>query len=259
MPHTQIDVDVIAANPWIRTIIHQETVTSTNTFASQFVAADSRDLPLLVLADEQTAGRGRGENQWWSGDGSIALSLAVSRSELTLVPQTIYSLAVAVAVRETLLSYLEPGRIALKWPNDVVLDGQKVAGILLETAAPAASVLVVGIGLNANNDFLAAPPDIRKRATSIKNALGRSVDLSQLICGLVARLEAVFTNRITAAELLAAYRRADFLAGKCIRVHRERESVTGEGMGIDKNGSLLLATAAGEVSLASGTVEIISN
>ena len=259
MPNNQIEVEAIVANAWIRTLVHERAVASTNTLAGQLVASGVCELPLLVLADEQTAGRGRGSNQWWSREGSITLSLAVSRAELTIVPQSIYSLAVAVAVHNALATTVETGRLALKWPNDVMLDGRKVAGILLESAGPAASVLVVGIGLNANNDFRDAPVDVRLRAISAAAACGRPIDATKFACRLVSCLQSVFTSRDTAADVLAQYRAADFLAGKRIRVCREGESWVGECIAVDDAGSLVLATASGSISLASGTVEIDPN
>ncbi len=257
MAYDQIDVAIIAANPWIRTVVHERVVTSTNTLVAQLVASGSCELPLLMLADEQTEGRGRGSNRWWSSPGSITLSLAVGRTELTISPRSIYSLAVAVAVREALSADIAPERLALKWPNDVMLDERKVAGILLETAGPMASVLVVGIGINANNDCNAAPPEMRQRATSIADTLQRPIGLTPLIVGLISTLQSAFTNRTTGAELLARYRRADYLAGKRIQVLREGECLIGDGAGIDDAGSLLVATDSGSISISSGTVEII--
>lgn len=252
-----IDLDAIAAKGWLRKIVHERSVDSTNSRAMDLLASGNCELPLLVLADEQTAGRGRGSNRWWSSRGSITLSLAVSRTELRLTPQSLYSLAVAVAVRDVLAAFIDSARIGLKWPNDVLLDGKKAAGILLETGGPSASALIVGMGVNANNDFAGAPVDVRARATSVAEISGQPVSQTGLISDIVVELQNTFTRLNSGDGILTRYRRADYLLGRRVRIHQDGEGVEGECAGIADSGELVLVTANGRISLASGSVEML--
>lgn len=254
-----LDLAKIRENSWIRTFVYEKQVTSTNTLAMQMASSSHLEMPLLFLADEQVSGRGRGTNSWWSTAGSVTMSLAVSRVGLTMTPQAVYSLGAALAVLATLKPYAAAERLALKWPNDVMCDGKKLAGILLETAHGLNDALIIGIGINVNNQLASAPENIRNIGTSLSDATGNPVNRSELVCGLVSNLEELCARRSSVDQLIEDYRRVDFLWGKQVRVHRAGESLCGVCRGIDGSGALLLATSDELISLASGTVEVESD
>ncbi len=258
MPPNQIDIQAIAKCSWIRTLVYERSVGSTNTWAAEIVSAAKCKLPLLVLADEQTAGRGRELNQWWSSEGSIMLSLAVDRSTLTIEPQSLCSLGVGCALLSTLDSFVESSDLALKWPNDVMLRGKKVAGILIETAGTAASALVIGIGVNLNTDFQSAPSEIQSRATSVSRILGKQIPATKFLVDLLANLANLFSGNLQSGEILSQYRRANFLFGQLVRIRQGNQHFTGTCMDVDSSGAIIVLTDAGAVALVSGTVEMFS-
>ncbi len=255
MPPNQIDIQAIAKCSWIRTLVYERSVGSTNTWAAEIVSAAKCKLPLLVLADEQTAGRGRELNQWWSSEGSITLSLAVDRSTLTIEPQSLYSLGVGCALLSTLDSFVESSDLALKWPNDVMMRGKKVAGILIETAGTTASALVIGIGINLNTDFQSAPSEIQSRATSVSGIVRKQIPPTKFLVDLLANLADLFSGNLQSGEILTQYRRANFLSGQLVRIRQGNEHFTGTCTDIDNSGALVVRTETGLVALTSGTVE----
>jgi BirA family biotin operon repressor/biotin-[acetyl-CoA-carboxylase] ligase len=214
---------------------------------------------MLVWADEQTAGRGRGSKSWWSGVGSVTFSLALSRNGLSLEPQSLYSLAVALAVRASIREFVAEDRLALKWPNDVLLDGRKLGGILLETAGSAGNVLVIGIGLNVNNALAQAPPDVRSRAISLVEATGHSVEPSRLVGVLLPALQALIIAKPRSAEIVRVFRRYNFLKGKQISVVHNNSALRGKCIDLDETGALVVDTEQGRRSLSTGTVEVVDD
>ena len=151
-------------------------------------------LPCLVLANRQTAGRGRGDKRWWSGEGAILMSLGFellpgSRDQLPIL-----SVNVARSVINVLNRYLPQHNIELHLPNDVHVDGKKICGILLESPTPRYGIL--GIGLNVNNRLGDIPPeflhDLTDRSiTSMIELLGKETDIPRLTSELLTELQAL--------------------------------------------------------------------
>ena len=151
--------------PLARTVeVHAE-LGSTNDRARELIAGDAA-LPALVVAERQTAGRGRGANRWWSTDGALTFSIAIDAAQLRLSPEQngLLSLATAVAIVDAIRE--TTGFTAgIKWPNDVYLNDKKLAGLLIESPRPGR--LVIGVGINVANRFDEAPAEVRHRATSL--------------------------------------------------------------------------------------------
>lgn len=146
---------------------------STNTHALTRAAEPELLLPRLIWAERQTAGRGRGANEWWSASGAVTCSLLIDGPAIGLPPERWpqVSMVTAIAVAETLEQFLPAERIGLKWPNDVQLDRRKVAGILVEAAPVVPGRLVIGLGLNVGNSFRRAPADLQSLAVSLADVL----------------------------------------------------------------------------------------
>lgn len=216
--------------------LHLRTVDSTNSRARDLAAAGAPH-GTLVTATEQSAGRGRQGRSWVAPAGQALLLSLVLRRWTRLLP-----LAAGVAVAE------EAGAGAMvKWPNDVLVQGRKVAGILVE-GRPQAGWMVLGIGLNvavSPEDF---PPELRDTATG----LGRTAaEVEPTLVGLLGRLG----HWLGPADdqVLEALRTRDALAGREVR-WGEGE---GRAEGIDADGSLLVRTAAGEQqALRAGEVHL---
>lgn len=229
---------------------HFRQVGSTNTVARELAEAGAPN-GTVVTADEQTAGRGRQGRTWTAAPGSALLFSAIVRPLDKRHP--LLPLAVPLAVCET-AERLRPGiECKVKWPNDVHLDGRKLAGILIE-ARPQEEWAVLGIGLNltiAEDEF---PEELRDRATSL--FADRRAPSGVAAAARVALSEAL--ERWVEADtgtILAAWRERDTLLGR--EVSWERGSGVAEG--IDERGFLLVRLADGErVALGAGDVHLTS-
>jgi BirA family biotin operon repressor/biotin-[acetyl-CoA-carboxylase] ligase len=228
-----------------RPYLWQETCPST-----QDVLRADPDLPegAVAVAEHQTAGRGRGGRRWEDVAGaSLLLSVLLRPPAAAPVEQLalVAGLAVAEAVDE------QPAAAAIKWPNDVLLRGRKVAGILLEASE---GVVVCGIGINVAQTAGQLPADTRLPAGSLAEARGRAPDRAHLLVDLLDRLERRYDTWLDRglAALLPELERRDALRGHVVTVGY----VVGTAMGIAPDGRLRVVGADGaERQVASGEVE----
>jgi BirA family transcriptional regulator, biotin operon repressor / biotin---[acetyl-CoA-carboxylase] ligase len=209
--------------------VHHRVTDSTNERARLLAAAGAPN-GTLVTADEQTAGRGRQGREWVARAGDALLASVVLHNPSASLP-----LAAAVAVCEAL-----PVDAAIKWPNDVWIDRRKVAGLLVE-ARPQEGWAVLGIGVNVRD----APPI--DHVTSLDGALG----VEELLERLLLALDAWLSRPLP--EVLAAWRSRDALLGEQVRW----QNGSGEGVGIDESGALLVETDSGVVALDAGEVHLL--
>lgn len=217
--------------------VHYRVIASTNARARELAAAGAPH-GTLVTAAEQSAGRGRQGRTWTAAPGRALLCSIVTREPPRLLP-----LVAGVAVAEVVGS-----RALLKWPNDVLIDGRKVAGILVE-GRPQEGWAVVGVGLNVAllvSDF---PPALRETA----GTLGLEPDaVEPTLTALLGHLEHWIAA--PADLVLQAVRERDAVLGRPVRWAGGR----GTGAGIDGDGRLVVATAAGSVSLDAGEVHLLA-
>lgn len=208
----------------------------------------------VAIADQQTAGRGRRGHAWSSppGAGLYLSYLARPTRHLGLV-----TLAAGVAVREGVAA--STGLAAqLKWPNDVMVGGRKLAGLLAEGIAvgtPGASV-TIGVGLNLRP--AAYPPDVAARATSLESELGRPVEASALLVGILERLADALRvlDDDRPGDILQAWRRASPSAlGTLVSWNDGRVARTGLTAGIDDSGALLVRTESGTERVIAGELQ----
>jgi BirA family biotin operon repressor/biotin-[acetyl-CoA-carboxylase] ligase len=239
-------------------LVHLDTIGSTNDHARTLANAGAPD-GTVVVAEEQTAGRGR-QGRSWSAPRGRALTVSVIRrlsddphpEQLELLP-----LAVAVAVAEA-SEEVAGVRCRIKWPNDVWIGERKLAGILIESR-PQDRWAVIGIGLNVDTDQRELDPQLRESAISLRIAGGVSIDrdraLAALLAGLAARLDELDRGNVDA--VLAAYRERDLLRGRQISWLSGTRRSTGEAQGIDERGSLIVFAPGGErFTLSSGEVHL---
>lgn len=251
--NTPFDAEALQASPLVSGVeIHHE-LGSSNDRAKQ-LATSAVELPQLIIADHQTAGRGRGDHHWWSSAGALTYSLLINPATygISSASQGLLSIATAVAVIDAVQATTRL-RAALKWPNDVLLEGKKLAGILLE--APRPDRLVIGIGMNVNNRFDDAPEAIAAQAISLCEATGAEF-------GRQAVLEAflsAFSKRLRNLEsTLAAAREACVLTGRTV-THVDGERTTaGVCQGLGEDGALLVATGEGLLKCRSGSIHLRS-
>jgi BirA family biotin operon repressor/biotin-[acetyl-CoA-carboxylase] ligase len=216
--------------------LHLRSIGSTNARARELAQAGAPH-GTAVTADEQTAGRGRQGRGWATPPGSaLAVSLVIRD------PDPLLSLRAGLAVAD-----LAGAGARVKWPNDVLVDGRKVAGVLVEGHLQEGWA-VLGIGVNAALDPAVLPDEVRERAGTL------GLDPSQLpraLADLLAALERRLAE--TPEETLAALRGLDALAGRPVRW----EGGAGTGAGIADDGTLLVRGAEGTLhALAAGEVHL---
>jgi BirA family transcriptional regulator, biotin operon repressor / biotin---[acetyl-CoA-carboxylase] ligase len=240
---------------------HFRQVGSTNTVARELAEAGAPN-GTVVTADEQTAGRGRQGRTWTAAPGAALLFSAIVRPLAERHP--LLPLAVPLAVCET-AEHLRPGvECKVKWPNDVHLDGRKLAGILIE-ARPQEEWAVLGIGLNltiAEDEF---PEELRDTATSLFADARPAVPYDRH--SGIRNSPAVEAARVALSEALERWVEAD--SGRILAAWRERDTLRGREVswergsgvaeGIDERGYLLVRLADGErVALGAGDVHLTS-
>ena len=204
-----------------------------------------------MTAGAQTAGRGRLGRTWAAPPGAAVLASLLLRGlseRAALLP-----LAAAVAVCEACERCAEL-ECAIKWPNDVWIDGRKVAGILLE-GRPQEGWLALGIGLNVTTQADRLPEELRTTATSLAIATGASQATAPGVEAVLAALLEALERRLPARpdDVLGAWGQRDALSGHPVRWQG------GEGVaeGIDASGALLVSTPGGRVELHAGEVTLI--
>jgi BirA family transcriptional regulator, biotin operon repressor / biotin---[acetyl-CoA-carboxylase] ligase len=249
-----IDVDRLLSQCPLVAVEYRESLDSTQDRAAA-LAADGARGPLLVVADRQTAGRGRGANRWWTGPGSLAFSLLFDPADWQLAGEAVpaRSLAAGVAVVRAVEPALYPHNVGLRWPNDVYVGSRKLAGILIDVLAGGRHVL--GIGLNVNNTFEGAPADVRDRGTSMFDLTGRLHDRTGVLAGLVNELlEMLAVSGTGATAIGRQFQDLCLQTGEWLEVALGDRVVAGRCLGVADDGALLLETDTGVRPLYSGIV-----
>ncbi len=250
-----LQVKRIVERTFVAEVEHYAAVGSTNDLARQFAAAGRHSLPLLIVADEQTAGRGRGTNRWWTGRGGLAFSLLIDAAArgITRERSPLVSLAAAIAVAEEAGRRLPSRRVGLHWPNDVYVEGRKLSGILAEFLADGHAVL--GIGINTNNSLDEAPPEVRGSAATLGELTGKYHNHTELLLAVFGRLETLLARLVGHPAEIG--RRANALClqhGRSLSIESGSRMIRGLCAGIDEDGSLLLDTGEGREKVFSGVL-----
>lgn len=236
---------------------HYESVASTMPLAHELAAAGAADGTIL-LAEEQTAGRGRRGRSWRAPRGSAILCSLICRPPLR--PGDLFLLTAAVSVGLCAGIARATGlRPQVKWPNDLLLDGRKLAGVLCESRFAGAGLAhaVVGFGLNVNlraADLPDTPGALPP--TSLALALGRPVDRADLLPALLAEIDAAY-GLLWDDRSDHLHRRWQALLaglGEEIRIETDQGARRGRFAGVDRSGALLLQTGAGIEPILVGDV-----
>jgi BirA family biotin operon repressor/biotin-[acetyl-CoA-carboxylase] ligase len=258
-------VDALLETAWLgRAWRYLEQCASTNDEAAAWLAAEGeRAAPhgAVVVAETQTGGRGRAGHSWYSPPDNLYLSVAL-RPPPTLEPRALppLTLAAAVALAGTVAGMgAEP---ELKWPNDVLVEGRKLGGVLTESSCQGARVasVIIGIGVNLNQRTF--PDELAGRATSLSLVTGQLIDRAAFAASLCRRLERWYDTFIARgpAPVIAAWRRHGHMLGQPVTVQVDGAPLAGTADDLEPDGALRLRTAdgrtvrvvAGEVTLAEG-------
>ncbi len=237
--------------PWL---IALETCPSTSTWALQHHAALAHGA--VVWTTRQTAGRGRDGRTWHAPPGVLTASFLL-RPERPADPRHL-ALAAGLAVAHAVEDLAPSTPVTIKWPNDCLLHGRKLAGILCEVPA-GSNALVVGLGLNVDPDWSQAP---EAAALSAQTAALAEVAAPRPLPELLATLRRYLLEAaglITTggfARLLPALRNRDALRDRLVTVRDADRSLTGTAIGLDDDGALRLDTGNGIIAVRSGHVII---
>lgn len=248
-------LDRILNETFIEQIDFHSEIDSTNNRGLQLMEEGNGHLPLLVLTERQTQGRGRGGNQWYSTNGSLTFSLLVPLENIPgdRIPQV--SLTVGHALCQAIESIAPHCDVAIKWPNDVYLDGRKLAGVLIELPPTQRRQAIIGIGINVNNSLNQAPKDVVATAISLRDALELELDPNEVLIQCLRSLDRQLTTlrnpQHTLSDQWNAYH---LLTGRQLELEVYSRRVTGKCVGIDDDGALLLDTGSGVERLLGGVV-----
>ena len=254
MPHNvPIDVARLLAETKLASVEYLASIHSTQEYAHKL--ATDVETPWLIVAEVQTAGRGRGSNIWWTGEGSLAFSLLIDPVAHGLsrqpVPQA--SLAAGIALIDAVSDWLGDTIVGLHWPNDVFAAGRKLAGILIDVLPEGRHI--VGVGLNVNNTFEAAPEEVRVRATSLVELTGRTLDRTDILLSFLRKFDRTLSQ--LASDPLTLGRRfqeACLQVGHDLTIELANRRTTGRCVGIAPDGALLLDTLNGRQTFYSGVL-----
>lgn len=237
-----------------RRLIYKESLASTNTYAYE-LARRGLEEGTCVIAEKQTAGKGRLERSWFSPEGkniyiSILLRPHISLSKINMLPFAC-SLSVAELVEKA--SNIRP---SLKWPNDVMIGGKKLCGILLEISSLKEMVnfAIVGIGLNVNMGEDDLPPTIRGIATSLYMETGVKYDRAK-ICGVLINTFEKYYEIFLKDDLYlirSLWEEKAQIRGKWVTLSDGTGLITGLCDGLDIDGALLIITETGTRKIYAG-------
>jgi BirA family biotin operon repressor/biotin-[acetyl-CoA-carboxylase] ligase len=242
-------------------LITLDKVDSTNTEAERHLAAGNQT-PLVILAREQTQGRGRRGRPWHSPAAGNLYGTFVFRPKLEPARLQDFTLWMGLNICELVANFckLEPG---LKWPNDLLIDGRKAGGMLTEARIDSDEVhdLVFGLGLNLNARSADLPRELQSIAVSLAEASGGPVEVNRFAAALITRVMSAygrFVENDYRAKFAELWARFDVLRGQSVNVTQGSRTITGTAAGIDDEGSLIVQTSpgmterfrAGEVTLS---------
>jgi BirA family biotin operon repressor/biotin-[acetyl-CoA-carboxylase] ligase len=257
----------IAATQFAGCLQYFASVTSTSDLALQ--AAQSGARSGVWIAGEQTAGRGRGSHAWYSspGDGLYMTALVAPPIPMQSAPNLSFTTAIAVqSAICTVFGFTRPAQLDIRWPNDLLLNQRKCAGILIDTASNPATpsqpatlrYAVIGIGINVNHTSF--PPDLDSIATSLRRELPdptkplrRETLAAAILLALDAELRSLTSNLRPRISNLSLY--SSWISGKRVRVESREPnpndpgsaSYTGVTAGLDPNGFLRVSGDDGQL------------
>jgi BirA family biotin operon repressor/biotin-[acetyl-CoA-carboxylase] ligase len=254
MPLSATDLQIAFRNSdFVRHFYFYPQIGSTNDKAKELAVAGVEE-GTIVIADAQTAGRGRGEHNWYSPAGlGIYVSVVLRPrcpAESAFGPHIAASLAAADAVESLHIQ----GTVGIKWPNDLVAEGGKLAGILSEVGIQGGRVdwHVAGIGINVNHTRTDFPPEIRERAVSLRELCHRRLDragvLVRIMQGFSRWYERFQVDGLPA--LLPEWRRRSAILGRVVRVETAGEGYLGTAVELEEDGAL-------RIRLESGAEEVL--
>jgi len=239
-------------------ILHFAEIASTNTLAMDLAHKGAAD-GTVVIAETQTGGKGRLGRTWESPRGNLYLS-AILRPGVPVHKAPLITLMGAVAVAEAVREHLG-APAGIKWPNDVLIGGKKVAGLLTEMSAEPDRIrhIVLGIGVNVNMGVRELAPEVRRTATTLAAATGARVDRTSFAKALLAGLDKWYQRFLkNEAYVLEAWKELNVTLGSRVAVSGAGRTLEGFAHGVDAEGRLILKLDDGTLrQVTAGDVTIV--
>jgi len=225
-------------------VIYYPSLTSTNEVAKREAQQGAAE-GTVIIADEQTAGKGRKKRVWLSPKGNIALSVILC-PDIAYLPSLIMLASLAVVNGIEAVTGLKP---QVKWPNDVLINGRKVCGILIENEVLRNTVnyAIIGIGVNVNlrrTDF----PEIKLTATSLSHEMGRDVSRLSVVRNLLVEMEKLYLMLRAGESIYEEWRDSLVTLGRRVSVTSGTSRYEGIAESVAEDGSLLLRHADGSLT-----------
>jgi BirA family biotin operon repressor/biotin-[acetyl-CoA-carboxylase] ligase len=215
----------------------------------------------VLIAESQSSGKGRMQRVWYSPPGANIYTSVILKPPVGTIQATQIPIAAGVAAAETINEFC-PGKAWIKWPNDVLIGGKKVCGILaqMKMSGQAVDFVVVGVGINVNLTREQFPPDIQEIATSLAIEAGGEISRPALIIRLYENM-AKWYRELTRNGFAAVRERwlnQSEMIGKTVSVIFKSEAVSGKAVGLDEDGSLILMTANNQkMTVSAGDASIL--
>lgn len=237
-----------------------QTVESTNSEANRLLGKNY-PTPLVVISEEQTKGRGRRGRVWHSpAEGNLYASFAFQPQ---LPPMRMQSITLYIGLR--LCDWLHTDYnipIKIKWPNDLLINGRKVSGILTEARIDADNIrdLVFGIGINVHGRSHQWPEEVQQVATTVSENTAKKISLNEFAASVSKVVLSAYNDYVqsdTPSERFTKWSKYDILFNQIISYQKNNQSFTGTGRGIDSHGNLIVEALNGETTtLSAGEVSI---
>ena len=237
------------------TLLYYPQLTSTMDEALRLAAAGERE-GTVIIAETQSAGRGRRGRRWHDQPGHSLLFSAVLRSTVAPRRLPILSLGTAATVAEVLSSRYDLP-VATKWPNDILVRGRKVGGILLEGRGEA---VVVGVGLNVNGQPQPLQVGVDRPLTTLVAETGSPLRREEVLVALIEKMDGIY-QQFEAGDsdgVVRRYRRFESLLGRAVCITVGTEQVCGTVKAITDHGALAVRTSEGRREIAAGEVELLT-
>lgn len=256
---TEAEIKSLMHTEWVaKEVLYFDTIDSTNTKAQE-LAEKGYPSGTLVVADKQESGKGRRGRSWVSPSGTGIFMTLMIKPDINPNNASMLTLVAALAVAKAITS-VTGEKALIKWPNDIVINGKKVCGILTEMNAQFDYInhIVVGIGINVHNESF--PEEISQMASSLMiEAGGKRFHRAQIIAGTMSYFEQYYDTFLKTQDLSALVREYDELLvnrNKSVRVLDPKEPFDGKAMGITPKGELIVDTWESRKLVSSGEVSV---
>lgn len=256
---TEAEIKSLMHTEWVaKEVLYFDTIDSTNTKAQE-LAEKGYPSGTLVVADKQESGKGRRGRSWVSPSGTGIFMTLMIKPDINPNNASMLTLVAALAVAKAITSVTSEEAM-IKWPNDIVVNGKKVCGILTEMNAQFDYInhIVVGIGINVHNESF--PEEISQMASSLMiEAGGKRFHRAQIIAETMSYFEQYYDTFLKTQDLSALVREYDELLvnrNKSVRVLDPKEPFDGKAMGITPRGELIVDTWESRKLVSSGEVSV---